>query len=349
MWCGWARCGVAALVVLCALGAGQSDSIADLAVPPPGEKPSKSARTPRKPAAPAPAPAAPTLTGPAYEVKLVRPVKVGDRYTYVADAMVVSSMTAVVSGRTHTIRPRNVSIHFEAVEQVLALSDTGEPSKANYTVTRCTKREGKQESPLAHPGQVLTVTAGKWRPRIEIDSNDMTIENELLLRVVVPLPRLKGISADDCYGTANPQQVGAAWPVNADALARLISNREAVTIKKKDVSGAVKLGGLKEVDGVPHLLVNGKTMIQHWIPDPTDVPEGAKFVSGTAEIKFTKLVPVDPSGHCLTDSFSEKVLMKLTTSDKMIGPDVLVDGKMLKSCGIKRTPLEPATVADADE
>jgi hypothetical protein len=336
---------VVGLVLFCGVGAGQSDSIADLATPPPGTKAPKAAR----PAAKAPPPPpAPVLTGPAYSVKLVRPVKVGDRYTYVADAMVVNSMTANVSGRTHTIRPRNVSIHFEAVEQVLALSDTGEPSKATYTVTRCTKRDGKTESPLVNRGQVLTVTAGKWRPRIDIDSNDMTIENELLLRVVVPLPRLRGITADDCYGTAAPRQVGATWPVNADALARLISNREAVSIKKKDVSGTVRLSNMKEVDGIPHLLVNGKAAVEHWTPDPTDVPEGAKFLSGTAEIKFTKLVPVDPSGHCLSDSFSEKVLMKVTTSDERIGPDVLVDARMLKSCGIKRTPVEVAPVAHAE-
>jgi hypothetical protein len=288
------------------------------------------------------------LTGPAYAVKLVRPARVGDRYTYVADAMIVASMTANVSGRTHTLRPRNLSVHFEAVERILALSETGEPSKATYTVTRCTRREGKQQSPFVQPGQVLTVTAGKWQPRIDIDSGDLTIEDELLLRGIVTLPRLKGITADDCFGTATPQQVGATWPVNANALARLIS-REGVTVRKQHVTGTVKLSGLKDVGGVPHLLVNGKAAVRHWTPDATDIPEGAKFVSGTDEIKFTKLVPVDPSGHCLTDSYSEKVLMKVTTSDELIGPDVLVDARLMKSVGIKRTPLVPDPVASGDE
>ena len=351
MSCKSARCGVAALVLICGLGAGQSDSIADLAAPPRGAAaPKAPAKAPRKSSkSPAHAPkAVAALTGPAYTIKLVRPASVGDRYTYVADAMVIGSMTANISGRTHTLRPRNLSVHFEAVENILALSDTGEPSKVTYTVARCVKREGKQETVLVQPGHVLTVTASKWQPRIDIDSGDMTIEDELLLRGVVALPRLKGITADDCFGVSTPQQVGAAWPVNSDMLARLISS-EGVTVRKQHVTGTVKLSGLKDVDGVPHLLVNGKAIVQHWKPDATDIPDGTKFVSGTDEIKFTKLMPVDASGHCHTDSYSEKVLMKVTTSDETIGPDVLVDAKLLKTVGIKRTPLAAAPVASADE
>jgi hypothetical protein len=341
MSCMWGRCGVVGLVLFSGLGAGQSDSLADLAAPPP-----RSAA--RKAPEPPPRPAAPVLTGPSYPIKLVRPAKVGDRYNYVADGLALLSMTANVSGRTVTISPRNLSVHLDAVEEILALSDTGEASKVTYTVRRCVRREDRHESQLVQPGRVLTATAGKWATTIDIEGANISIEDELVLRGVILLPRLKGITDDDCYGTAGPQQVGAAWAVNSDAVAKLIS-RERVRVKRQDVTGTVKLTALKDVDGVPHLLINGKALIKQWTPEPADLPKEARFVSGSDEVKFTKLIPVDPSGHCLTDSYSEKALMKLKTSDETIGPDILVDGKLLKTVGIKRTPLEAAPIASGAE
>ena len=108
---------------------------------------------------------------------------------------------------------------------------------------------------------------------------------------------------------------------------------------KKHVSGTVKLRAVQLVGGVPHLLIQGKAVVEHWTPHPGDLPRDAQFVSGTDEIKFTKLVPADASGLCLTDSGSEKALMKVKTDDALIGPEVLVDAKVLRTIGIKRTPL----------
>jgi hypothetical protein len=322
---------VVGLALLAGLGAGKSDSLAELA-------------TPRKAATPP----APALTGPAYAIKLTRPVNVGDRYSFVADAMVLQSMTANVSGRERTLRPSNLSIHFEAVEQIIALNDNGEPLEATYTVSKCVKREGKAETAMVQPGRVLTVRAGRWKSRIEVDDGDLDIRDEMMLRGIVSLPNLKGVTIDDCFGTAVPQQVGGAWPVNAAALAQLVS-REGVKVRKQDISGTIKLTAIKPVDGIPHLLINGKAIVKNWKPDTADLPPEAKFVKGTDEIKFTKLIPVDPSGHCLTDSYSEKVLMKLKTSDAVIGPDILVDAKLLKTVGIKRTPISADPLATGGE
>src|SRR3954466_11620231 len=113
--------------------------------------------------------AAAPSAGPTYAIKLVRPVHVGDRYNYVADATLMQTMSAIVSGRERTLRPSNLSIHFEAVEHVLEVNANGEPSKATYTLPDCTPRDASAQKPFIEPGRVLTVTAGRWKSRIEID------------------------------------------------------------------------------------------------------------------------------------------------------------------------------------
>jgi hypothetical protein len=195
---------------------------------------------------------------------------------------------------------------------------------------------------------VLTVEAGRWKSRLQVDQGDLAMIDEAALRAVVSLPNLKDLTDDQCFGTAKPVRVGDSWQVNPEAVARLVS-QEGAKVAKQDVSGTVKLKAVQVVDGAPHLLIQGKVAVAKWVPDPRDLPHGTKFVEGTQEIKFTRLLPVDPAGPCVTDSGSERALMKLRTDEEGIGPDVLVDGKSLRTIGIKRTPLPAAGVASGAE
>ena len=338
--CGWLCC----FALLSAAGAKASDGLAELAGP---DAPPEASTV--APAAPSPKPAVPaSTTGPAYAIKLTRPVRVGDRYRFVADATVLLTMSANVSGSERTLKPSNVSIHFEAVEHVLAVNGRGEPSKATYTITKCTKREGRHEAVFLPPGRVLTVEAGKFKSRIQSDAAGLSIQDEINLRAIVSLPSLKDVSLDDAFGTPKPRRPGDSWPVNAEAMARLIS-RQGVAVKKQDVSGSVTLKEVRVLDGVPHLLVQGKAKVAHYTPETSDLPPGTKLVAGTDDIKFTKLIPAGETGHCVTDSYSEKAILKVRTADEEIQADVLVDVKVLQTVGIQRTAVGGGDVASGAE
>ena len=300
------------------------------------------------PTLPGPDATPPAPDAPAYTVRLTRPARVGEKFNFVADASFVQSLSGVVSGRAKSLRPTSGWLHLEAVERVLEVSARGEPSKSTYTLTRCTLREGNAETEFLPPEAVLTVTAGRWKSRVEIDGRPITMREETILRAAVSLPNTKDISLDDAFGTAKARRVGESWPVNAEALARYVS-RQGVTVKKDDVSGTVKLKSVQDVGGVPHVLVAGAVTIRQWSPDPAYLPQEAQFVSGSAELKFTKLVPLAATGPCLTDTYSEKDLVKMKTRDDAILPDVVADGKILRTSGIKRTPLRAEPAASGQE
>jgi hypothetical protein len=286
--------------------------------------------------------------GPAYVVKLTRPATVGDRCRFVADGTVVRSLVANISGRQRTLRPSNMSIHFEAVEEVLAVNPTGQPTRVTYTIEKCLAVDGNNRQVLLEPGRVLTVDAGRWKSRLQLDQGTLTLIEEVALRALVSLPNLKDMNEDDCFGIARPVRVGESWPVNAEAVARLEST-EGAKVSKQDVSGTVKLKAVQTVDGAPHLLIQGKVSVARWVPDPRDLPTGTQLVSGAIEVKFTRLLPADASGPCVTNSNSERAQLKLKTDEDSIGPDVLVDGKIFRTFGTKRTPLGVAPVASGQE
>lgn len=298
------------------------------------------AAAPSTPAAPRPAaPAAPANPADGYVIKLTRPMKVGEKYSYTAAATIIESYNAPVSGQLQSLKPRTVSVDFEATEQILAVNAQGEPTRASYVVIKCAARQGRQEVTVLQPGRVITVDADRWKSRIDIDQGGLTIQDELAVRAVVSLPPIDGASDDDCFGSDQRHKVGDTWPVRADALVRSLTTAAKVRIKKQDVTGTMKLAGIETTDGVPCIRVQGKTRIKHFFPPATDVPRDSKIVNSTFEYKFTRLLPTDPTGHCMTDSHSMSVLLKLRTDDAAIGPDILVDARLLRTVGIRRRPI----------
>ena len=110
-------------------------------------------------------------------------------------------------------------------------------------------------------------------------------------------------------------------------------------VKAKDVSGSVKLKDLDTSDGQKSLRIQGKSEIKHFLPPATDLPPGMRLKDSTVEYKFTKLVPVELTGPCLSDSHSETILLTMKSEDPKIGADAIVRGKWFTTVGIKRVPI----------
>ena len=281
--------------------------------------------------------------GRAYAIRLTRPVSVGDTYRYVCDATVLQTMSANLSGWDKTLKPESLTLHFEATERVLAVSPRGEPTRADYSVEKCVARDGKRERILLDRGRVITVEAGRWKPSFRLDRGVLTLHQEMALRGVITMPNLKEVSLDDAFGTTKPQKVGDSWPVNPEALAKWVAV-EGVQIDSQRVSGNVKLKGVEVVGGVQCLVVQGRAVVQQWLMDSKELPPGMRAEPGTDEIKFTRAIPMSGAGHCLVDSSSDRATLKVKNDDP-VGPDITVDMKVLKSSGIKRTPVRVAAVA----
>ena len=317
MWSGAGRGWVVALALFAALPAGRARAAA--------------------PNSPAPA----TPAGAAFVIRLARAMKVGDTFAYSADATVVQTMTANLSGQTRTLPPRSISVHFEGTEKILAVSARGEPTRVSYAVDKCTTREGKQEVAVVQPGRVVTVEAGKWKPLINVEGGGLTIQNEMLLRALVSVPNEGQASDDDCFGTKTVQKVGDTWAVPADGLLRALAAAGGAKVKKQDISGTMKVAGTETVDGVLCLRVQGKVKVDHFLPPGTELPQGSRMQDSAYEFKFTRLLPVDNVGPCLVDSHSSNVLLKLRTDDASLGgADVGLEGKLLQTVGIKRRPIK---------
>ena len=201
-------------------------------------------------------------------------------------------------------------------------------------------REGKQNLTVIQPGRLVTVEAGKWKSRIDVDQGAFTIQDELVARSVLSLASTDHPGDDECFGTDKPAKPGDSWPVRADGLVRAHANALGLKVKKQNVSGTIKLAGIETVDGTACMKVQGKTKIEHFFP-PRHRPARTLAPSGREHgVQVHQVLPLDPAGQCLMDSHSTNLQLKLRVDDASIGSDIPVEGKLLRTVGIRRKPLK---------
>lgn len=270
-----------------------------------------------------------------YPVKLSRPFKAGQRYHWSADATIVDSAKGTKSPTVRQLLPEHVSVNLEAVVDVLAVNSDGEIVRMAATIEECVARYGKERKQVLKPGRVVTVEAGKWRPMFIPDAGSFTIQDDVLLRSVLTLPRIDDTTDDDVYGTNRPQRVGDSWPVNADQMMRSWA-AAGYKLKKQNISGKMQLKSAETTDGVECLRISGRAKIEHFLPPALDIPGEVKVADATVEIKFTKVVPEDLTKQALSESYSMTVhtVMK-TAGDAAVVSDAKPEGKLLTSVGVK--------------
>lgn len=280
-------------------------------------------------------PAAPAPTGRAYPIKLSRPFQAGQRYHWSADATLVDSARGTKSGQVRHVLPETVSVNLEAVVDVLAVNKDGEIERMAATIEECVARYGKERKQVLKAGRVVTVEAGKWRPMFIPDAGSFTIEDDILLRSVLTLPRVDDTTDDDVFGTQKPQRVGESWPINADQMMKSWA-AAGYKLKKQTISGKMTLKSAETVDGVECVRVSGRAKIEHFLPPALDIPADVKVGDATVEIKFTKLVPVDAARQAVSESYSMTAHLVLKSAgDAAIVSDAKVEGKLLTSVGVK--------------
>ena len=288
--------------------------------------------------APPPAAANPQASAGGYQIKLTRPTKPGQRFLWVADATVVDSASGVVSGQTRSAAPESVSVHLEGVVTIVEVNADGECTTMVCAVNECVARSGRERRTVVAPGKVITAEAGKWKTKLTPESGTLTIEEDILLRTVLSLPKLDDVSDDEAFGTTKKVKVGETWPVRPDEIVKLWA-AAGYKIKKQNVSGTMKLKSVETVDGVECVRVTGRARIEHFLPPGLDLPHGIKVDDATVELKFTKLMPVDPGKPLLLDSHSTTVHTVVKPDGKAITPDLRIEGKVLRTVGVKLRQL----------
>lgn len=272
---------------------------------------------------------------PDYEIKLVRPPKIGQKYNLAIDGAMTRHVT-FTAGEEKKATDDGFGVHLEGLVTVVEVNKDGEEAKATCKVTKFTRFTPGGETELLPAGRVITATGGKSDTSYALDNKDeLTDDVKEALDLVLPMGEDDGYNDDRIYGTKKRQHVGDSWPLDAKASSDEAKDDD-VHFDPKDCTGSLKLEKLETIDGVECLLIAGSTEIKQLT---TKAPEKMTFDKGSLKAKYSGTYPVDTSIGTLAETMS--VTHTATFKGKNAeGKETVIDSKVQRATEMKRTFLK---------
>jgi hypothetical protein len=273
-----------------------------------------------------------------YSIKLVRPPKVGQKYTFTAEGAMTRHTVITVNGQPLNTTDVEFGVHLEGTVEVLAVNKDGEEGKAACTVTKCTRVTPEGEKELIPAGRVVTATGGKEETTFSIDQGKLADEAKEALDLVFRMGEEDGYNDDKIYGTKTEQPVGGSWPMDAKASSDEAKDDEVV-FDPKDATGTMRVDKVETLDGVECLRISGVTEIKDL---KFKAPEGLKIDKGSLKAHYGGAYPVDVSASGpLRESMSVTQTATFRGKGDKNGPDAktLVETKLQRAADVSRKYL----------
>ncbi len=236
-----------------------------------------------------------------YEIKLVRPPKVGMKYSITADGAVERKTSFTIAGQKAGDEETDTfGIHLEGTVEVLEVNKDGEEGKVACKVTKCTRITAAGDAELVPAGRTITAIGGKQDTTFALDQGTLSEEAKDALDLVLRMGEDDGYNDDRIYGTKQRQPVGGTWEVDAKA-ASDEAEADDVHFKPSDITGSLKLEKLETIDGVDCLRITGTTDIKRLT---SKAPKGMTFTKGSLKAHYSGVYPLDQKTMPLVESMS---------------------------------------------
>lgn len=229
-----------------------------------------------------------TVSAQDYEIKLVRTVKVGDKYGVISNATQEQHMTMSVNGQGTPPRDEAMSASLTAKAEVVTATPGGREGKTRFSITKLTKTIGAQTTEVLPTGTVVIAERVGAKTEFTVGAAPAAPEVAKVLALVISLESDAGANDDVIFGTKERKKVADTWPINAAAAAADVSEKGGLKVDAANISGTATLAEVLK-DGLK--ISATIEMKQVGIP----LPPGMAVSASTFIASFSGVFPVDPT------------------------------------------------------
>ena len=242
--------------------------------------------------------ASPTLgdeegtAAPKFDIRLERGAPEGARFLLTAEAR-ISSSESVVEDEKEIESEAFVEgrVRLEAAATILGVNAEGGVTEAEYEVRSFSGSFDGNPVDEIPPGSVLRTRGGEEGTSVSLAEGELGPIQKMLLVQVLETAREEQPGDDDLFGTAEPQAIGATWPIRGAAAVQAIS-ANGTEVEEKYVSGGSRVVERHEVAGIECLQIEGRLDVIYMKPPGVDE---SNFANARLAIEFRGEYPTDTS------------------------------------------------------
>jgi len=255
-----------------------------------------------------------------YEIRLNRPMKVGDTYQVSATGNETRKTRVMAGDQEISGQSESLAMELEAAVKVLAVDANATPSQVTLTVAKCLKVEGDTKTPLVPKDTVVAASLKDRKPFFEINGAPVDPEVQKALAIAITLGK-GGANPDQAFGTTQRKKVGDRWTINADLTTEAM-RKDGLEAKKEDVTGFLTIEKIVKVEETECLQLGAELNIANI---NGAVPAGFALDKATFQSRITSVLPVNtalpPRG--MSGDFTVTFILKGKPNPD--GPEIVVE------------------------
>jgi hypothetical protein len=232
-----------------------------------------------------------------YEIKLVRTVKVGDRYGVVATGTTEQHMTMTVAGQPAPPRDQVMAANLTAKAEVLAATPGGRESKSRFTITKLTRTAGPQADEPLPAGTVVVAERVGTKTEFKVGDAPVSPDVAKVLGMLISMESDQGANDDVVFGTKARQKVGDSWPIDANAAAADAAAKAGLKIDPANITGTATLAEVQK-EGLK--IAGTMQMKDVGIP----LPPGMAVTASAFTARFSGVFPLDAAKRAVNSTMS---------------------------------------------
>lgn len=229
-----------------------------------------------------------TVSAQDYEIKLVRTVKVGDKYGVISNATQEQHMTMSVNGQGTPPRDEAMSASLTAKAEVVTATPGGREGKTRFSITKLTKTLGAQTTEVLPTGTVVIAERVGTKMEFTVGAAPAAPEVAKVLGLVISLESDAGANDDVVFGTKERKKVADTWPIDVAAASADAAAKGGLKIDPADIAGTTTL-----VEAKPEGLKISAAMTMKKVGIP--LPPGMAVTASAFTADFSGVFPVDAS------------------------------------------------------
>ena len=263
-----------------------------------------------------------------HEIRLLRPVKAGDRFDVSAKVAYEDKMKTSFDGKEVESNETIMACRMTGALTVVAVTKKGLPSALKLKVKTVECIHAGQPADFFKEGDELSLRRDEPENESQVNGEAADDMQAQIIESLLSVQAEDEVSDEDIFGTKDKVAVGAEWAVNAKAAVSSLERSGVTGLDPKGVSGHAKLVTLGEFEKKPAFSVHMDAKIDGKGVTLSNLPENVKGKKFHSEYTIEMDVPVDPTSTAGRTKGMAKMEVEAEGTEEFDGKKIAVAVKI---------------------
>jgi hypothetical protein len=228
-----------------------------------------------------------------YDIRLVRPMKAGDRFDVSAKVALEDAISTTFDEAPVEDNKTVAACRLTGELTIVAVTSKGLPKELRLKLNTVECVDDGKAADFFHTGDVLHLTSDEPDNLVQVNGEAADDIQAQVIESMLSVEKEGEVTDDDIFGTSEKVTVGREWPVSGKAAVEDMARDGVKGLKPDGVKGHTKLVKISTFENRPALLLRMETTIEGKEVSLSSLPPNVKATRFHTEFSEEMDLPVD--------------------------------------------------------